>query len=141
MIFNLNEFFSLQQSLNEREKHIAKLESELARMKEERDAWKARANNSYALTMDENTGDGELIVISRQKLQSILSKINDVKMLAMLHYVFHKILPDNTSADDCKAISNLFPEPNIVQPTLTAEGDLKVEGNWNDIHDNQKVNI
>jgi len=39
MIFNLNEFFSLQQSLNEREKHIAKLESELARMKEERDAW------------------------------------------------------------------------------------------------------
>ena len=137
----MKEFFSFQEKLNDKDKQIAQLQTELARMKEERDAWQIRANNSRALTMNKTTGDGDLIVISRQKLQSILSKINDVKMLAMLHYVFHKILPDNTSADDCKAISNLFPEPSIVQPTLTAEGDLKVEGNWNDIHDNQKVNI
>ena len=137
----MKEFFSFQEKLNDKDKQIAQLQTELARMKEERDAWQIRANNSRALTMNKTTGDGDLIVISRQKLQSILSKINDVKMLAMLHYVFHKILPDNTSADDCKAISNLFPEQNIVQPTLTAEGDLKVEGNWNDIHDNQKVNI
>ena len=141
MIFNLNEFFSLQQSLNEREKHIAKLESELARMKEERDAWQARANNSRALTMNKTTGDGDLIVVSRQKLKSILSKLSDAKELGLLLYVFQKIVPDCTSAEERKAIIELFPEPSSMQPVITAEGDLKVEGNWNDIHDNHEVNI
>ena len=141
MKLSLKEFFSFQEKLNDKDKQIAQLQTELARMKEERDAWQIRANNSRALTMNKTTGDGDLIVVSRQKLKSILSKLSDAKELGLLLYVFQKIVPDNTSADDCKAISNLFPEPNIVQPTLTAEGDLKVEGNWNDIHDNQKVNI
>ena len=137
----MKEFFSFQEKLNDKDKQIAQLQTELARMKEERDAWQIRANNSRALTMNKTTGDGDLIVVSRHKLKSILSKLSDAKELGLLLYVFQKIVPDCTSAEERKAITELFPEPSSMQPVITAEGDLKVEGNWNDIHDNHEVNI
>lgn len=137
-----DEFMSLQGGMSAKDVRIAQLEEQVAQLTKERDLWQARALQSGGSVTDGGEpGRSRFIVISSQKLRALVDKIHDLKLLAFAAYLLQKVLPNEASADDCKAIADIIPMPHLPQLTLNAEGDIHVDGDWNDIHDNNKVNI
>lgn len=136
-----DEFMVLQDGMSAKDVRIAQLEEQVAQLTKERDLWQSRTLQSGKPMVDGVSAHSRFIVISRQKLKSLLSRIHDTKLLAFIAFILQKVLPDEASADDCKAIADMIPLPHLPHLTLTAEGDINVDGNWNDIHNNNKVNI
>lgn len=137
-----DEFMTLQGGMSAKDVRIAQLEEQVAQLTKERDLWQARALQSGKSTMDGGVpGRSRFIVISSQKLRALVDKIHDLKLLAFVAFLLQKVLPNEASADDCKAIADIISMPHLPQLTLNAEGDIHVDGDWNDIHDNNKVNI
>jgi hypothetical protein len=143
MNISADEFLTLQGGMSAKDVRIAQLEKQVEQLTKERDLWQARAlqSESDKSTMDGVTVHSRFIVISRQKLKALVDKIHDVKLLAFVAFLLQKVLPNDASADDCKAIADIIPLPHLPQLTLNADGDINVDGNWNDIHDNKEVNI
>lgn len=136
-----DEFMSLQDGMSAKDVRIAQLERQVEQLTEERDLWQARALKSGKPMVDGVPVRSRFIIISRQKLKTLVDRIQDVKLLAFVAFLLQKVLPNEASADDCKAIADIIPMPHLPQLTLNAEGDIHVDGDWNDIHDNNKVNI
>ena len=136
-----DEFMSLQDGMSAKDVRIAQLEKQVEQLTEERDLWQARALKSGKPMVDGVPVRSRFIIISRQKLKTLVDRIQDVKLLAFVTFLLQKVLPNEASADDCKAIADIIPMPHLPQLTLNAEGDIHVDGDWNDIHDNNKVNI
>lgn len=137
-----DEFMSLQGGMSAKDVRIAQLEEQVAQLTKERDLWQARALQSGRSMMDDGVpGRSRFIVISSQKLRALVDKIHDLKLLSFVAFLLQKVLPNEASAEDCKAIADIIPMPHLPQLTLNAEGDIHVDGDWNDIHDNNKVNI
>ena len=136
-----DEFMSLQDGMSAKDVRIAQLEKQVEQLTEERDLWQARALKSGKPMVDGVPVRSRFIIISRQKLKTLVDRIQDVKLLAFVAFLLQKVLPNDASADDCKAIADIIPMPHQPQLTLNAEGDIHVDGDWNDIHDNNKVNI
>lgn len=141
MNISTDEFLALQGGMSAKDVRIAQLEKQVEQLTKERDLWQARALQSDKSTMDGVTVHSRFIVISRQKLKALVDKIHDVKLLAFVAFLLQKVLPNEASADDCKAIADIIPLPHLPWLTLNADGDINVGGNWNDIHDNGEVNI
>lgn len=136
-----DEFMSLQDGMSAKDVRIAQLEKQVEQLTEERDLWQARALKSGKPMVDGVPVRSRFIIISRQKLKALVDRIQDVKLLAFVAFLLQKVLPNDASAEDCKAIADIIPMPHPPQLTLNAEGDIHVDGDWNDIHDNNKVNI
>ena len=119
----------------------SRLKEQVAQLTKERDYWQSRALKSGMSKVDGVSVRSRFIVISRQKLKALVDKIQDVKLLAFVSFFLQKVLPNEASADDCKAIADIIPLPHLPQLTLNAEGDINVEGDWNDVHDNKDVNF
>lgn len=136
-----DEFMALQGGMSAKDVRIAQLEEQVAQLIKERDLWQSRALQSGKSMVDGVSVRSRFIVISRQKLKALVDKIQDVKLLAFVAFFLQKVLPNEASADDCKAISDIIPLPHLPQLTLNADGDINVEGNWNDVHDNKDVNF
>lgn len=134
---------SLQGGMSAKDMEIARLKMQVAQLTEERDLWRTRAQNSdIGLKNTEMmSGRNRFIVISAQKLKSVLAKIHDVKILSVVAFILQKALPDTATSEECKTIADLTPLPQLPNLTLTAEGDVNVEGDWKDVHDNQSVNF
>jgi len=137
-----DEFMTLQVGMSAKDVRIAQLEEQVAQLTKERDLWQARALQSGRSMMNGDVpGRSRFIVISSQKLRAMVDKIHDLKLLAFVAFLLQKVLPNEASADDCKAIADIISMPHLPQLTLNAEGDIHVDGDWNDIHDNNKVNV
>jgi uncharacterized coiled-coil protein SlyX len=141
MQFSTEEFMTLHDKLTAEELEIARLKEQVAQLTKERDYWQSRALKSGMSKVDGVSVRSRFIVISRQKLKALVDKIQDVKLLAFVSFFLQKVLPNEASADDCKAIADIIPLPHLPQLTLNAEGDINVEGDWNDVHDNKDVNF
>lgn len=141
MNISTEEFMDLQGGMSAKDVRIAQLEGEVERLKEERDMWQARALETDGTMKESVSFHNRFIVISRQKLRSVLEKIHDVKLLGFLELMMQKCLRDNATAEECQAIAEVVPLPQPPCLSLTAEGDINVEGNWSDIHDNEKVHF
>ena len=141
MQFSTEEFMTLHDKLTAKELEIARLKEQVAQLTKERDYWQSRALKSGMSKVDGVSVRSRFIVISRQKLKALVDKIQDVKLLAFVSFFLQKVLPNEASADDCKAIADIIPLPHLPQLTLNAEGDINVEGDWNDVHDNKDVNF
>lgn len=151
------EFMKLQQAAIAKEIEIAKLREQVAQREEERDQWMARAlkaedvlNTEEALNVEmvmdsatekEQSNSGGVIVLSVELLKAILAKIHNLHILAIIALVLQKALHRKASAEESRQIAEMVPLPNLPSINLTANGDIDVEGNWNDVHDNTNVNL
>ena len=141
MNISVDELMSLQGGLSAKDVRIAQLEEEVARLKEENDQLRARALECGA-KIDEGQDDKDgLFTISLKRLKAAAEKIHDLKILAVIAFILQKVLPNDNMAEKCRMIAEIVPLPLLPSLTLTAEGDLKVEGDLNDIHDNTNVNV
>ncbi len=137
------EFLNLQSGMSAKDVRIAQLEAEVAQLKSERDLWKERtlAYEGAEFSSEKVPGKKKFIVISQQKLRALLQKIHNVKILSLVAFVLQKALPNEADADEYKAVSEVMPVPELPNLSLTADGDIKVSGDWNDVHDNEAVNF
>ena len=60
---------------------------------------------------------------------------------AILAFVIQKTLHRDDNSTDSGSIADLVSLPQLPTISLTADGNIEVEGNWNDIHHNGKVNL
>lgn len=153
----IDELIRLQQSTSDKDIEIAKLKEQVAQREAERDQWMSRALKAEEIlkteeTLNEkmvmdsaevkdNTSSGGVIVLSVGLLKAILAKIHNLQILSIIALVLQKALHRKSSAEDSRQIAELVPLPELPSIKLTANGDIDVEGNWNDIHDNTNVNI
>ena len=151
------EFIKLQQATSAKEVETAKLKEQVALLEEERDQWMKRALKAedvlkteealnVKMVMDsaterEQSSSGGVIVLSVELLKAILAKIHNLHILAVIALVLQKALHRKASAEESRQIAEMVPLPNLPSINLTANGDIDVEGNWNDVHDNTNVNL
>ena len=114
-------------------KQIEEQAALIKKLTEERDMWKTRAI--------EHKSDSDLIVISTTKLSCLFSRIRSIEMKGMLISVIQALLPNNTSSEIYKLISQISPLKDDPQIKIDAKGDVKVDGDYNDIHDNYNVSL
>jgi len=138
-----DEFLNLQSGMSAKDVRIAQLEAEVAQLKTERDLWKERAlaYEGKEFSSEKVPEKNKFIVISQHKLRSLLEKIRNVKILSLVAFVLQKALPNEADAEEYKALSEVMPVPELPNLSLTADGDIKVSGDWNDVHDNEAVNF
>ncbi len=138
-----DEFLNLQSGMSAKDVRIAQLEAEVAQLKTERDLWKERvlAYEGKEFSSGEGFREKKFIVISQHKLRSLLEKIRNVKILSLVAFVLQKALPNEADAEEYKALSEVMPVPELPNLSLTADGDIRVSGDWNDVHDNEAVNF
>ena len=138
-----DEFMNLQSGMGAKDVRIAQLEAEVAQLKSERDLWKERAlaREGMEFSPEKVSGKNKFIVISQQKLRAVLQKIHNVKVLSLVAFVLQKALPNEANAEEYKTVSEVMPVPELPNLSLTADGDIKVSGDWNDVHDNEAVNF
>jgi len=138
-----DEFLNLQSGMSAKDVRIAQLEAEVAQLKTERDLWKERvlAYEGKEFSSEKVSEKKKFIVISQQKLRSVLEKIRNVKILSQVAFVLQKALPNEADAEEYKALSEVMPVPELPNLSLTADGDIRVSGDWNDVHDNEAVNF
>lgn len=151
------EFMELQQNISSKDVEIAKLKEQVAQREDERDLWKARALKAEEIlkteevlnvdmvmdsaTENEKSESGGVIVLSVGLLKAILAKIHNLHILAIIALILQKALHRKATAEESRQIAELVPLPELPSLHLTAEGDIDVGGNWNDIHDNSNVNL
>lgn len=150
------EFMELQQRMTDKDIEIVRLKEQIAQSKSECDLWKTRAQNAESrLQADRNgleekvnavqdgkkMGAGGVIVLSIERLKSIVVRIHNLKILAVLALVLQKALHRGASAEESRQIAEMIPLPELPSIKLTAEGDIEVEGDWNDVHDNSHVQL
>ena len=136
-----DEFMSLQGGMSAKDVEIARLKDQVVQLTKERDQWQMRAMETGTKVPSRSTGRCRFIVIPVQKLKAVLSKIHDFKLLGAIGLILQKSLPDNATAEECQAIAEIVPIPQLPNLTLTPEGDVNIEGDWNDVHDNETVNF
>ena len=138
-----DEFLNLQSGMSAKDVRIAQLEAEVAQLKTERDLWKERvlAYEGKEFSSEKVPEKNKFIVISQQKLRTVLEKIRNVKILSQVAFVLQKALPNEADAEEYKALSEVMPVPELPNLSLTADGDIRVSGDWNDVHDNEAVNF
>ena len=138
-----DEFLNLQSGMSAKDVRIAQLEAEVAQLKTERDLWKERAlaYEGKEFSSEKVSEKKKFIVISQQKLRALLQKIHNVKILSLVAFVLQKALPNEADAEEYKALSEVMPVPELPNLSLTADGDIEVNGDWNDVHDNEAVNF
>lgn len=141
MIITPEELLAVHECITPKNLEIEKLKQEVVRLTGERDAWKARALAAEAPSGSEGKLPKNIIVISVKKLKTVLAKIHDVKMLSVFALILQKALSREDSADDCQVVADIVPLPQPPSLTLKTDGDINVEGDWNDVHDNAKVNF
>ena len=141
MSFTLEEAMSLHDRLTPKELEIARLKESEAKLIKERDYWQARALEAEGKKDKERKSKGRFIVISAEKLKKVLSTIHNVNILSLVFLVLHKSFPNDSSAEDTKQLCEIIPLPNLPRLTLTANGDINVNGNYNEVHDNEEVNF
>lgn len=151
------EFMELQQGISAKDVEIAKLKDQVAQREEERDLWKARAlkaeeilKTEEALNVDmvidsatdkEKSESGGVIVLSVGLLKAVLAKIHNLHILAILALILQKALHRKATAEESRQIADLVPLPELPPIHISAEGDVDVNGNWTDIHDNTNVKL
>ena len=143
-----DECFDFQKRYAEQAVRIVSLESEVATLKNDCDYWKQRALKAEGEAATKEAAKGaanttareRYIVISVNAIANILGKIHNVKISAIVAFLMQKMLP-NDAVEDSKAIADAVPIAGLPTISLTADGDINVEGNLNDIHDNDEVNI
>ena len=138
-----DELLSLQSGMSAKDVEIARLKERVAQLETERDLWQARAMQTGAVTVEKGmpTGRNRFVVLSVQKLRAVLEKIQDVKILSVVSLILQKALPVEATAEDCRMITEIVPLPQKQNLMLMAQGDVKVEGDLNNVHDNKVVNF
>ena len=122
-------------------KQIEEQAALIKKLTEERDMWKTRAIESCKDAGTEHKNDSDLIVISTTKLSCLFSRIRSIEMKGMLISVIQALLPNNTSSEIYKLISQISPLKDDPQIKIDAKGDVKVDGDYQDIHDNYNVSL
>lgn len=151
------EFMKLQQGISAKDVEIAKLKEQVAQREEERDLWKDRAlkaeeilKTEEALNVDmvmdsatekDKSESGGVIVLSVELLMAILAKIHNLHILAVITLILQKALHRKATAEESRQIADLVPLPELPPIHISAEGNVDVNGNWTDIHDNSNVNL
>ena len=131
----------LHERISPKDVEIARLRELVAQLKEERDLWQARALTANGTEGGKDKAAERFIVISAKKLKEVLSKIHDVHILSLVSFVLQKALPKEGAAENGQLVSEIVPLPQSPSLTLKADGDVKVEGDWNDVHHNGAVNF
>ncbi|MBP3789603.1 MAG: hypothetical protein J6I52_08285 [Prevotella sp.] len=144
------EFMNLQSGISAKDVLIAKLRDELEQTKADRDVWKERAQAACAAERAACAEEGAcaeghrkegVVVLSVALLKSILAKIHNLHILAVIALVLQRALHRGASAEERCSISELVPLPELPSISLTANGDIDVKGDWMDIHDNGNVKL
>ena len=139
-----DEFFSLQQGMSAKDVEIVRLKEQVAQLTDERDMWMARALQRDAEQADADVDkqhSGKFIVLSVELLKTVLSKIHNLNILSVVALVLQKALHRDATAEESRSIVEIVPLPPLPTISLTANGDIDVKGNWNDIHNNYNVNL
>jgi hypothetical protein len=118
----------------------------MARALKAEDVLKTEEALNVKMVMDsaterEQSSSGGVIVLSVELLKAILAKIHNLHILAVIALVLQKALHRKASAEESRQIAEMVPLPNLPSINLTANGDIDVEGDWNDVHDNANVNL
>ena len=141
MELSLEEYRGLQSDNRNRD-------AELERMRRDCDYWKKRALEAEQqlklfeqMPLDDARKERpRFLLLSIEKLKTIASKISDAGLLSCLGWLLPKCLADKSPEESYSVISEAIPLPS---PTLslTAQGDVHVAGDLNDVHDNTAVNF
>lgn len=133
MIININpeEVSEFQTRISRKDMRIAELEKQVEQLTRERDLALSRAS----LPSNDETESmtwlcSRFIVISKQKLKNALAKIQDANAIGLLGVLLQKCLHEDATPEESTAIIDAISLPQSPSLSLTAEGDVKVSGNY-----------
>ena len=80
-------------------------------------------------------------MLSLERIRAFVERLKSIDHWAFLRTFMQWALPEELQAKELPLIDKVMPMPQPQKPsvTVTAEGDVNVEGNYNDVHDNDKV--
>lgn len=130
------ECMKLREKLRQTEEALQRKTSECEQLKEELCMAGKRTEKNINLWMKEG-----YIIISLKKLKKFLSGIKDTKLMGFIIFLVQRLLPKETDAKALQLISETAPEELPPDIYINAEGDVKVEGSYYNLRDNDKVNI
>ena len=122
-------------------KQIEEQAATIKKLTEERDMWKCRAIEACKDAGMEHINDSDLIVISKTKLTDLFSRIHNIQVHSMIMSVIQSVLPNDASSETYRLISQISPLKDEPQIKIDAKGDVKVGGDYNDIHNNDNVTL
>lgn len=127
MDISFDEFIGLQSGMCAKDLEIAKLRGWVAQLKQECEEWKVLALSREAFDRVKADERCSVIVLPLQRLKKALSSIQDVKLLGAFLMLLQKSLPEDTSAETCKAIADIVPLPQLSTMTVHADGDVHID--------------
>jgi hypothetical protein len=80
-------------------------------------------------------------MLSLERIRAFVERLKSIDHWAFLRTFMQWALPEELQAKELPLIDKVMPMPQSQKPsvTVTAEGDVNVEGNYNDVHDNNTV--
>ena len=132
------------------ELQIKQLKQQVEQVAKERDMWQARALQYAVVDEDKHGFYSRFIVISKQKLKGLVTRICDADKLGFLCIILQKCLHDGASNDECRAIMDAIqlPTPQPQSISVKTEGDThitmqqaEVKGAMYEISGNNNVNL
>lgn len=126
------------------DERIATLEGELDSSKKDAEYWRRsceRAETMKAASEMENLYLKNYFMLSLERIRAFVERLKSIDHWAFLRTFMQWALPEELQAKELPLIDKVMPMPQPQKPsvTVTAEGDVNVEGNYNDVHDNDKV--
>ena len=126
------------------EERIATLEGELDSSKKNAEYWRQsceRAETMKAASEMENLFLKNYFMLSLERIRAFVERLKSIDHWAFLRTFMQWALPEELQAKELPLIDKVMPMPQPQKPsvTVTAEGDVNVEGNYNDVHDNNTV--
>jgi uncharacterized coiled-coil protein SlyX len=126
------------------DERIATLEGELDSSKKDAEYWRQsceRAETMKAASEMENLYLKNYFMLSLERIRAFVERLKSIDHWAFLRTFMQWALPEELQAKELPLIDKVMPMPQPQKPsvTVTAEGDVNVEGNYNDVHDNDKV--
>ena len=115
------------------QKEIERLSGEVRRLSEENERLRA-AGAAVPSAMSEKPG---YVLLSIDTVCNLFRSLRNVKFVSFLYFIFGKLMPP----DVMQRISDAASLETAPALSITAEGDVNVAGNLNNIHDNNHVKL
>jgi uncharacterized coiled-coil protein SlyX len=135
---------SQERRIAAQDERIKTLEGELDSSKKDAEYWRQsceRAETMKAASEMENLYLKNYFMLSLERIRAFVERLKSIDHWAFLRTFMQWALPEELQAKELPLIDKVMPMPQPQKPsvTVTAEGDVNVEGNYNDVHDNDKV--
>lgn len=137
MQLTTDELLTIHTKLSDKEMQIVRLQNEVKRLTEENERLRQNALQQQ-VTMQ---GGTQFIILKLDKVCRVLRNLKDTRMVSFIYTALQKMLPSDTTPEAIRQITDSVSLEVLPLVNLTADGDINVAGNLNNIHDNEQVNF